>query len=301
MKVSEAFDAGIIPAKYKGIVPMQCKCGADLEISETLTKLWCPSDKCTHKQIARLDTMLSNFGVKNIGLSYSKRLWDELVRCGLDDSHMNIFLLPFYEYPDCNSVDVTLKKFNDIQNVVKDSIYNGGYTLSELVSKMALPGLDLNARKLFYGFNTVEEMQRYARLRYKNDDYPLLRLVQDRFGSGVSCVKVIHTLAQFGNDITIAQKIFGMRKATTREIKVAITGRISNYGRYTRKEFLRQVNLLCDGYAEVIDVNPSSEIEFVIADDEVDSSTYDYGVEYDLLISSNHFVDWLKEEVIGNG
>ena len=301
MKVSEAFEKGIIPMKYDGIVPTKCKCGADIEVSDSLTKMWCPSDKCTSKQIARLNDMLTNFGVKNIGLAYCAQLWHELERCGLGDSHMNIFLLPYYEYPNCNSSDVTLKKFNAIQDVVKDSLYNGGYTLSELVSKMALPGLDLNARKLFAGFNSVREMQVYSRMRYKNDDYPLLRLIQARFGTGTMCVKMAHTLAQFGEDIVIAQKIFGMRKSVSKEIKVSITGRVTAYGSYSRKDFLREINKICDGYAEIIDVNPSSEIEFVIADDYVNSSTYDYGEEYGLLINSRDFVDWLKKEVIGNG
>ena len=301
MKVTEAFESGLIPMSYKDIIPTTCKCGAELEVSDTLTKLWCPSDKCINKQIARMCNMLSNFGVKNVGLTYCKYLWREMERCGLEDSYMNVFKLPFYEYPDINTPNVTLKKFNEIQNVIRDSLYSGGYTLGDLVSKMALPGLNMNARKLFYGFNSVEELQLYARLRYKNDEYPLLRLIQDRFGSGISCVKVIHTLAQFGNDISIAQELFGMRKAAKREIKVSITGRISIYGKYTRKEFLREINKMCDGLVEVLDVNPSSDIEFVIADDVVDSSTYEYGEDYGLLINSRDFVDWLREEVIGNG
>ena len=114
MKVSEAFEKCIIPKKYENIVPLRCKCGAELEVSDNLTKLWCPSDKCTHKQIARMNDMLNNFGAKNIGISYCTRLWKEMERCGLDDSHMNVFLLPYYEYPDGNSQEVTLKKFNEI-------------------------------------------------------------------------------------------------------------------------------------------------------------------------------------------
>lgn len=299
VNVSEAFDKGIIPMKYIDIVPKHCKCGAELEISESLTKLWCPSDKCTHKQIARMNEMLTNFGAKSIGLSYCSKLWEEMKRCGLDDSHMNVFLLPYYDYPEGNSSEVTLKRFNEIQNIVKDSIYNGGYTLGELVSKMSLPGLDLNARKLFNGFNSLRELQIYARRRYTNTNSPILSLIQDRFGYGVMCRKVLHTLSQFVDDIEIAQNIFGIRKCASREIKVSITGRISSYGAFSRKEFLREINKLCDGFAEVIDVNPSSDIEFVIADDIVNSSTYDYGEEYGLLINSRDFVKWIKEEVIG--
>lgn len=299
MNVSEAFDKGIIPMKYIDIVPKRCKCGCELEVSESLTKLWCPSDKCTNKQIARMNEMLNNFGVKSIGLSYCKRLWYEMERCGLDYSHMNVFLLPHYDYPEGNSAEVTLKRFNDIQNVVKDSIYNGGYTLGELVSKMALPGFDLNARKLFNGFNSVKELQLYARSRYSKSSTPIYSLIQDRFGYGVTSRRVLHLLSQFGEDITIAQNIFGIRKCSSREIKVSITGRISSYGVFSRKEFLREVNKICDGVAEIIDVNPSSDIEFVIADDVVNSSTYDYGEEYGLLINSRDFVKWIKEEVIG--
>lgn len=300
MKVSEALEKGTIPIQYKGIVPLKCRCGAEIEVNETLTKMWCPGDKCISKQIARMNEMLTNFGVKNIGLSYCRDLWYEMERYGLGDSHMNVFLLPFTEYPQTYKLDVTMKKFEAIQNAVKEVHFNGGLTLGELVSKMALPGLDLNARKLFRGFSSVKEMQMYAKLRYK-EQYSLLRLVQSRFGRGVACVKVIHTLAQFGKDIEIAQNIFTMRKSVNKEIKIAITGRITDYGRYTRKDFLRECNKICEGKVEILDVNPSSEIEFVVADDFIDSSTYDYGEEYGILISSDKFVQWLREEVLGNG
>lgn len=296
MKVLEAFEKGLIPEDYRGIVPFKCKCGCELEVNETLAKLYCPSDKCIGKQIARMNDMLTNFGVKNIGISYCADLWHEMVRCGLGDSHMNIFLLPFDEYPRTYNTEVTLKKFNEIQRVVKESIFNHGYSLGELAANMALPGLDLNARKLFAGFNSIQEMQSYAHKKYGK--YGLLDIITDRFGSGVNRVKMAHIFSTFGRDIAIAQNIFGMRKAVSREIRVAITGRISAYGSYTRKAFLAECNRICDGIAEILDVNPSSSIEFVIADDYIDSSTYAYGEEYGIIVSSTEFVNWLKDEVI---
>ena len=296
MKVSEAFDSGLIPESYVGIIPLKCKCGADIEVNESLTQMWCPSDKCTYKQIARMNNMLTNFDVKDIGESYCGALWNEMCRYGLGESHMNVFLLPYNEYPEVYGPEITLKKFNNIQAAVKDSLFNGGYSLGELVSKMSLPYLDINARKLFYGFNTIQDMQRYASRRYS--DHCIYRFLKDRFGGDVSVRKILHTLSEFYDDIIIAQKIFGTKKAVFRQIKVSITGRITNYGSYTRKEFVRVCNKLCDGVAEIVDVSPSSEIVWVIADNESDSSKYLYGEDNNILISSTGFVRWLQEEVI---
>ena len=297
MKISEAFECGKIPMSYKGVFPEHCQCGAEIEISDSLTKLWCPNEKCDKKQIARLRKMLAKFEVKDIGESYCEDLWECLVRNDMSESHMNIFRLPYSEYPNTYQPEVTMKKFNSIQNVVKDSLFNGGYTLGNLVANMALPGLDMNARKLFAGFNSVEEMQLYARKMY--GEYGLLTLIRRRFGKGVMCQNVVHTLAVFGSDIRIAQKIFNVKKAVSQEIRVAITGRITDIGRYSRKEFLKYCNDLCDGIAEVVDVSPSSSILFVVADDYINSSTYEYGEENNILINSVDFVDWLKDEVIG--
>lgn len=296
MTIDEALVSGLIPIEYSGIFPRKCRCGADIEVNEILTKMWCPSEKCTSKQIARMDKMLTAFGVKDIGESYCRELWYEMERCGLGDSHMNVFLLPFDEYPSSHSIEVTLKKFTNIQNVIIESHFNGGYTLGEIVSKMSLPGLDTNARKMFAGFSSIREMKAYANRNFYGRG--VRGLVCDRFGYGVMADKVMHTLATFCTDIVIAQKLFTIRKSVPNEIKISITGRISLAGTYTRKEFLKYVNKLCDGVAEIIDVAPSSQIEWVVADDSSDSSTYYYGEENDLLITSRDFVDWLKSEVL---
>lgn len=297
MKVSEALDKGIIPIQYLGVFPTTCKCGAEIEISDSLTKMWCPSEKCEWKQIARMNKMLTAFGVKNVGEAYCRMLWNVMKECGMSNSHVEVFNLPFTSYPDYNSNSVTLEIYRRIQKVVLDSHLGSGYSLGDLVSKLCLPGLDINARKLFFGFNNVKEMQVYSRMKY--GQYGLGDFVKSRFGYGIMSRKVIHTLAEFGEDIELAESIFKVKKAVSNEIRVAITGRVSVAGSFTRKKFLDYCNELCDGCAEVLNVNPSSSIQFVIADDESDSSTYYYGEEHGILIDSGSFVDWLKSEVIG--
>lgn len=296
MKISEAFDKGLIPSDYIGELPTHCKCGAELEVSESLTKIWCPSDKCTYKQIARLNAMLTNFGVKDIGLSYCKSLWNEMERCGLSDSHMNVFRLPLSEYPEVNKIEITEKKFNAIQSVVRESFFNSGYTLGDIVANMALPGMDLTARKLFAGFNSVKDMFRYANAKY--GECGMLRLIQSKFGTGVTCIKIAHVFAAFGKDLELIEEIFNIRKSSHTLIKVAITGRISQYGNYTRKEFIKECNKICNGVAEIVDTGVNSDIQFVIADSSSESSKYMYGEEYGILISSTEFVNWLRSEVV---
>lgn len=298
MKISEAFEKGIIPKEYEGVFPLKCSCGADIEISETLTKMWCPSERCTHKQIARMCKMLQAFGVKDIGESYCEELWECLELYGLDSSYMNVFLLPLHRYPYMRTNEFNLKRFKSIQQVVKDSVLNNNLTFSDLIFKMSLPGLGSNAYKLCDGFANHVHMIKYANLKYKSRS--MYNLICSRFGYGVTSKNILNTLVQFNDDIILAEKIFSLRPPVGRVIKVAITGRIKNVGKYTRNDFLKYCNELCGDKAMVVDAPPSNSIEFVVADEESNSSTYSYGEDYNILIDSKEFISWLRNEVLND-
>lgn len=297
MKIQKAFDSGLIPASYVGVIPLKCHCGEELEVNDTLTKMWCPSERCDWKQVARMNKMLTAFGVKDIGESYCVELWREMKNVGLDDSHVNVFRLTYPDYPDRFSDEVTLKKFNNIQKVITDSLFDTGYTFGELVSKLSLPNFDINARNLLIGFNCLEDMILYVKSMYPGE-YSLYTFVRERFGYGVQSRKIYNTLYTFQKDIKIAEEIFGLRLSVRKQIRVAITGRIECAGRFTRKEFVKHCNDMCSGYAEIVDSSASSSVQWVIADESSDSSKYNYGVRNGILINSSEFENWLKEEVI---
>lgn len=293
MKVSEAFDVGIIPASYKSIVPLKCKCGSDLEVSNTLTRMWCPSSKCDWKQIARMNKMLTSFGVKDIGESYCANLWVEMQYFGIADSHVNVFNLPFSRYPATYSVDVSYKKFNNIQSVVRLNNFGSGMYLGTLVSKLALPDLDINARKLFNGFNSISEFNSKTKEKYGS----IYNYVKYVFGTGIMSKKIYNVIRDFYRDIQIAERIFKTKSAVEREIRVSITGRVKRAGRFTRSQYLSYCNDICDGFAEIVDVNPGPSILCVIADEPSQNSTYNYGANNNMIITSDNFVNWLKEQV----
>lgn len=298
MTINDAFNAGIIPEQYKGVFPTHCRCGSEIEITESLTKMWCPNERCDWKQIARMNNMLTNFGVKDIGEAYCKELWECLKYEGLDDSYVNVFRLPFHKYPEINSKEVTAKRFNNIQSAVRDSWYDGGLYLGELIAKLSLPGLDNNARKLFFGFNSLQDMVNALNKHYNENVNGLYRYIQSMFGYGVASRKIYESIRIFKQDILTAQRIFNVKEPVYKSIRIAITGSITRAGKYTRKNFIKYCNNICNGVAEVVDGSASSSIMFVVADSPSDSSKYAYGRNNDCLITSDKFVEYLKSEVI---
>lgn len=296
MTVEEAFNTGLIPASYKNIIPLKCRCGSDNEISDTLTRMWCPSERCYNKQISRMSRMLASFRVKGVGEEYCKLLWREMERVGLDESYVNVFNLKLSDYPDEYSKEVTIKRFNSIQDIVADSIYSGGYSFGELISNLSLPGLDVSAKKLFSECNSLDDFIDMCNSKYK--EFGVYHYIASIFGYGIQTKQIIETIRNFSNDIIIAEKLFLIREPVSMQIQVAITGRISLIGNYTRKEFVKYCNELCSGKAEIIDAGASSSTVFVIADSPSNSSKYNYGVKRGILINSEQFIGVLKREVM---
>lgn len=296
MKVEEAFQSGLIPKEYIGIVPFKCKCGADNEVSDTLTRMWCPSNRCYNKQIARMNKMLTAFDVKGIGEEYCRSLWNKMEMVDLEDSYVNVFKLKLSDYPDDYGEEVTKKKFNSIQAVVMESIYSGGYSFGEVVSNLCLPGLDNNAKRLFQDFDGLKDFIGSTTASFGK--YGVYKYVSELFGYGVLTDQIVSTISEFAHDILIAEKLFLIREPVSVYIQIAMTGKVSNAGSFTRKEFVKYCNEICYGKAEIIEAGASSKTKFVIADFPSDSSKYNYGQSKGILITSDKFIEYLKQEVI---
>ena len=86
LKVSEAFNNGVIPIKYKNVVPNSCKCGAELEVNDSLTKLWCPSDKCTHNKATRIHSY--GYHPNHIFPSHAIALYNRISLYSLHQSYL---------------------------------------------------------------------------------------------------------------------------------------------------------------------------------------------------------------------
>ena len=296
MTVEEAFNSGLIPASYRGVIPEKCKCGADNEITDTLSNMWCPSNRCYNKQIARMSRMLASFGVKGIGDEYCKLLWREMEYACLDDSFVNVFKLKLSNYPDEYGCDVTVKRFKSIQGVIADSIYSGGYSFGEIVSNLTLPGLDTNAKRLFANSRGLRDFIQQCNTMY--GEYGVYYYIADLFGYGIQTEQIVNTINKFSHDIIIAENLFLIREPVDKHIQIAVTGKISRIGNFTRKEFVRYCNEICLGKAEIVESGASSATMYVVADSPSNSSKYNYGYRKGILINSEEFIDILKKEVV---
>ena len=299
MKITEAFSKGIIPKSYEGVFPLRCTCQEELEVNESLTKVWCPNPNCGCKHSARLTKMLTNFGVKGVGPAYCEKLWEAMERHGYGNSHVNVFHFPLSLYPMSSVVTdtTTLKSFQAIQKVLAQNLLGAGDTFSSIVSKLALPNFNINAKNLFDGCNSLEEFDERAYKEYPASDNPRLSLIQSCFGSGVQSEIIYSTLTTYEEDIRIAEDTFNIRPEASEKMYICITGKVSKAGKFTRDQFVAYCNNLPNTKYEVVNVDAGPRVACVVADEPSSSRKYSYGKANDILITSDVLVSYLRNEV----
>lgn len=294
MKILEAFEKGLIPADYKDLIPIKCEyCNSELEVTENLKTLCCPNTNCFNKMSSRLEEMLKNFGIVGNGSSYCELLVDALLSNGIQ-SHLGIFTLPLRCYPDYYGIVVTRAKYLAIQHTLEK--YNNDETLvtySQLVKNLALPGLNTYADKIFSGVNSYADFKDLTVSRGKS----VYKFVSEIVGYGVRAVEITNTLNYFKGELEALDTLFKCSKSSGKIINVAITGRITKCGRYSRNEFVNYVNKLGKGLLCIQDSEALESVNAVVADSFSGSRTYNAGVRRGVLMDSNEFIAYFLKEV----
>lgn len=294
MKIIEAFEKGLIPADYKDIVPTKCEvCGEDLDVSENLKTMCCPNPYCLNKMSNRLEEMLKNFGIVGNGSSYCELLADALMEQGIE-SHLGIFTLELKHYPNYYGSVVTREKYLTIQGALKKFNETGNLlTYGQLVKNLALPGLNTYAEKIFSGINSYNDFVNATEGR-GIDTY---QFVGSKIGYGLRASELKDTIEYFRDELEALDKLFKCRVSSGKTMFVAITGRVTKYGRYTREEFVKVVNDLGKGKLQIQDSEALESVKAVVADSVSSSRTYKAGVRRGVLMNSNEFIEFFKKEV----
>lgn len=132
-------------------VPRLCPiCKFDLEVNESLTKLYCTNDICPGKVAERFNDFCTHFSIKGIGLAGLTKCIDyygfanpfNLVSLALDNEI-------FYEgIPDSVQLSVT----NQLVN-----LYNARLTLPEIIEGMYLPSIGRSSALAIFGDVSKDE------------------------------------------------------------------------------------------------------------------------------------------------
>ncbi len=251
-------------------LPRKCECGHDLVLTDNLVQLYCPNPTCYLKVASRLEAMAKMMGADGWGESTCKIVCDQLnLKSPIDIYDPDIQ----YEYPE--GVSAWDKKL--------DNIYKGLYKeweLYEVVQLLNLEGIATIANKLFRGYKSIEEA-------YEDFDTGKAILIAERLGIGkgdesVMAVNVYYTLMQARDELLKAEKLFKIKKACDKQLKIAITGGVNGFK--SKSQFIEELNRIGDGKVSFfLNGTVTQDTNFLICDAGESGSTKfrkakDYGI-----------------------
>lgn len=231
--IKESYDFYGLPERFAEILPEFCEtCGAPMEIGETLTGLHCSNPRCKDKMVMRIKAVCNDLGVLKFGESTIEKFVDYYN----PESPMDIFELEegMLLAPDV-SPKVSLDVIRQIKNKKKMQLW-------EYVMFANIPFVRTSARKIFYGYKTLEEA-------YSDIESGGFAFIQDKLGINESedCVstqalKVYNSLCEYKDDLFSGIGFVNIEDLTGKtQLKVVCSDQVG--GRFTKKsEFYAYVN-----------------------------------------------------------
>lgn len=234
-----------IPNWFWNELPAECpECGAPTQIQLNLTKLQCSDPRCPSKVAKRIETLLSDLGIKGIG--------DKGIRAYVDENdvtnpfeifdHQDLFYSRMNEDAD--------RRLKTALNAVADR----GMKLYELVHYMHLPYIsEKTSRKLFEGYDSIGDF--YADMGYGEE---AVDFVQDKLGiklDGMStqACNVKDSLEEFEEDLLQAEELFpnilkqeynsdgtpvrGIRGVYTDKVRTPLANTKKDFARYIEDKY----------------------------------------------------------------
>lgn len=216
-----------LPKEFLDVLPVYCdSCGAENEITESLTILRCSNPSCGEKAVQRLVALLKDLGVKNMGESKCRQFLEHF-------GTVNPYAIFMYE-PDVDgplfegcSMDFSYALFEQINKKRKMLLW-------EFVKIGNLPGIRDSARKLFAEYDSLEEfyddleaggisfVQELLSIKGKQEA-PDNYFDDDDSPVSVKAVDVYNTLMYFKDELLEAVEFVEIKQLTTRVINICIS------------------------------------------------------------------------------
>lgn len=252
-------------------IPKTCDglygCGSELEFTDNLTQIYCPNRFCTHKVASRLEAMAKEMKADGWGLETCLKV---VKLFGLK-SPAQVFLIPSVneEMLSLASSNIAAfdKKLQSICDPEKRKVQ-----LWQVVKLMNIPGLAMNAMKVFDGYTSMTEA-------YKDIEERQVPLIMERLGisknteSSVMAINIYATLIDYKDELISAEKRFYIYTPEGEHLKMAITGGVDGYT--NKSEFIKYLNLIGKGKFSISLMNTvSTQVDILVADNDTSSKKF---------------------------
>ena len=251
--IKENYEGYGLPEKFAMILPEFCEtCGAPMVISETLTGLHCGNARCKDKMVMRIKALCKDIGVLNFGESTIEKFVDYYE----PESPTDIFEL---REGMQLAPDVSLKVSNGIISQIRSK---NKMQLWEYVMFANIPFVRTSARKIFYGYRTLDEA--YADIEKGGIEFVQRRLGSESNWVSLQATKVYNNLMEYKYDLFCGiNNVDIIDISDKKQLKVVCSDQVG--GRFTKKaEFYAYVNNNFDGIHVDFLPSVSKDIDYLV-------------------------------------
>lgn len=241
-------------------IPKTCKCGCDLEFSESLQELVCKNKKCTSVIAKRMLEMVKLMNLKT---------WDELTCTTLCEQFK--FSTPFQalivkQITDNNiSVDINNfeDKVKDIEQFKKRKIH-----LWKVVEYANIRYVSHIAKELFGNYDSFEKA-------YRDIELGQVAFISEKLGinsnePSVISIKIYDELQEYKEELMFAETQLNIIKYESDPIKMSIAGSINGF--LNKLSFLEYLDIRYNNRISfVLDGNISEDTKILLVDFDTDS------------------------------
>ena len=226
----DAYNNKVLTEKSLRFMPKTCRCGQDLELSDSLTTLRCSNKNCQSY------TVLRSIGLcKKLGLDLSK---DDLLN--LIDEFGIVSPYQILELDTLRSIgqvsNTTVEHLDSVSKKIT-AIKNSDVDVYEVLSWCGIDNIAVIAKQIAYGFNSFDEF-------FKEIDRAQVIFLNERLGikTPEACVlthKIYNNILDIRDELFYAESLLKIKKHNNR-LFIAFN---DNCGQYLNKtEILKYLN-----------------------------------------------------------
>lgn len=238
------------------LIPTVCRCGYELEVNTELTALFCPNPICPIHMAAKMEAMLKNLNIKNIG----RAICSEIIEKNKYIHHTQIFTISLTDFPDRFSSDYRQKLYTELMSKKPK-------TFGEVLRACEFSGLDTRALILGKGYINADEF-------YNDYNYNLQFIKNKLKIKKYNTPAMIHRiLIENEQVIRVVSSWFTLEREADFTIKVVITGSIKTVTKENgnlykpREDFLKEMK---DKYRDSVNItlahSITQDVDYLISD-----------------------------------
>lgn len=240
MKVTEAFEQGILNEYYKPFINDTCECGSPLHITRNRKRYYCENPRCIIQLVKMAENMLKKMNVLGLG----KARLREIMR-GREDTILQLWVNPF----------VPLGIKNEMEKFCKKPI-----SYRRAIQMLSIPGFNKKAYKLFDGIDSykqyVEDVQREQSLD--------LWLFKKLGRTGLEYDFIKKTLILFDKELYGLHYVFNIKEQARVTLRLVISGNPKGYK--NKEVYIQHLNEIGGKYFEFELCSAVASVHFIIAD-----------------------------------